>query len=261
MPGVYVLKDLVTGATYVGGAINLYARVTSYFMPSIISAGGRRVYRYFSKYGYDNLQLTLHILPIGSTAAQVTELEHYYINTLLPDLNVDPVAGGLDGYHEPMSQEARDKLRAERGLIVYMYDTLLGGLIYIFDSKTLLYSSITIHHNTLNKCLNTGALFLDRFAFSYKTLSEYAKDMILSLQDLNHLLSEVKSEYKSPQPASKPILAENLLNPKLTRQYNSIHDFAKAINGDRSSIRSHIDKGTVYRKQWKITTIEKQSNE
>jgi hypothetical protein len=115
----------------VGGAINLYSRVTSYFMPSIVSAGERRVYRYFLKYGYDNVQLTLYILPNSSTPTQVTQLEQYYIDKLLPDLNVDPVAGGLEGYHEPMSHEARAKLRAERGLVVYMYDTLFGGLVYI----------------------------------------------------------------------------------------------------------------------------------
>lgn len=50
-PSVYIFKDLVTGAAYVGGAVNLYARVTSYFMPSIIAKGERRVYRYLKQYG------------------------------------------------------------------------------------------------------------------------------------------------------------------------------------------------------------------
>src|SRR6186997_1017153 len=61
-PGVYVLKDKKTGATYVGGAVNLYNRVTWYFYPSVIATGERRVYRYFQQYGYDDLHLTLHIL-------------------------------------------------------------------------------------------------------------------------------------------------------------------------------------------------------
>jgi hypothetical protein len=102
-------------------------------------------------------------------------------------------------------------------------------------------------------CLNSG---LSRFVFSYSTLGQYAKDMVLSLQDLNLLLSEAKNSYKPTQPASKPILAENIMHPELTQQYNGINEFAKAINGDRSTIRGHIDKGTLYRKQWKITTIK-----
>lgn len=263
IPGVYVLTDLVTGATYVGGAVNLYARVTSYFMPflqqvedTIVASGGRRVYRYLNKYGYNNLQLTLHILPVGSTTVQITELEQYYINTLSPDLNVDPVAGGLDGFHEPMSQEIRDRLRDERGLIVYVYDTLLGGLIHTFLSKTVLYSSLSIHHTTLNKYLESGEKYLDRFVFSYTVLQQYAKDMVLSVLDLDKLLKEVKEQYKVVQPARRPILAENVLHPELSGQYDGINEFAKAIKGDRSTIRSHIDKGTLYRKQWKLTSLK-----
>ena len=256
IPGVYVFTDSVTGATYVGGAVNLYARATSYFMPSIIADGGRRVYRYFKEYGYSYLQLTLHILPVGSTTVQITELEQYYIDTLSPDLNVDPVAGGLDGFHEPMSQEQRDRLQKERGLIVYVYDTLLGGLIHTFLSKTVLYSSLSIHHKTLNKCLESGVKYLDRFVFSYTVLQQYTKDMVLSVFDLDSLIEEVKKQYTVVQPARRPILAENVLHPELSGQYGGINEFAKAVKGDRSSIRSHVDKGTLYRKQWKLTTIK-----
>lgn len=253
LPGVYVLTDLVTGALYVGGAVNLYARVTSYFMPSIIVVGSRRVYRYFQKYGYSNLQLTLHILPAGSTITQITELEQYYIDTLSPDLNVDPIAGGLDGFHEPMSEKQRDKLRKERGSVVYVYDTLLGGLLHVFLSKTVLYSYLNIHHRTLKKLLESGAKYLDRFVFSSIVLKQYTKDMSLSVLDLSNLITEVKKEYKTIQPAQRSITAENVLHPELSRKYNGINEFAKAIKGDRSTIRVHINKGTLYRKQWKIT--------
>ena len=256
-PGVYVFIDLVTGAKYVGGAINLYSRVCSYFMPSIVNPGGRRVYRYFKKYGYDNLQVILHILPVGSPGSQITELEQYYIDILVPDLNVDPIAGGREGYHGPMSQEAREKLRAERGLVVYIYDTLSRVLLYIFESKTVLYSGISIHHKTLNKCLVSGVLFLNRFIFSYKVLSDFATDKLISLNDLNLLLIKSRSYYIPVWPANKPILAENIIDSNLTKKYNGINEFAKAIGGDRSTIRGHINKDTLYRKQWKITTIER----
>ena len=38
-------------ACYIGSSISLYARVISYFMPSILKKGDRRVLRYFHKYG------------------------------------------------------------------------------------------------------------------------------------------------------------------------------------------------------------------
>lgn len=249
LPGVYVLTNTVSRASYVGGSVNLYARVTSYFMPSIISSGERRIYRYLLKEGYANLQLTLHILPVGSTVTQITELEQFYINTLLPTLNVDPVAGGLNGFHEPMSQEQRDKLRKERGLVIYLYDTLLHSLVFVFESKTTLYSSINMHHKTLNKCLLLGIKYLNRFIFSYHILTEFAKDMLLSLQDVNILLAESRDKHVLLQPARKPIRVDNVLHPDLSREYDGINEFAKAIGGDRSTIRTHIDKGTLYRKQ------------
>lgn len=106
-PGVYVFKDTKTGAIYVGGAVNLYNRVCSYFIErpkvasSIINGETRRVYRYFRNYGYDHLKLHLFIMSPGSTVSQIVELEQYFIDTLKPDL----VAGGSEGTHTPMSQE------------------------------------------------------------------------------------------------------------------------------------------------------------
>lgn len=61
--------------------------------------------------GLKNVKLTLYILDSNSTWEQVLELEQYYIDSLSPNLNVDLVAGGYNGYHKPMSQAARDALR------------------------------------------------------------------------------------------------------------------------------------------------------
>lgn len=233
--GVYVLKDKVTGATYVGGAVNLYNRVIHYFMPSVVSSGERRVYRYFSKYGYDNMQLTLHILPDTATVRQVTKLEQYFIDTLLPDLNVDPIAGGMQGYHAPMSQARRDRLQKQRGIKVYMYDTVNRTLIHIFRSKTYMSAAISVYARTLNKSVESGSLYLGRF--------------LLSLDDIKTLLQETKRKHVILQPSRKPLKVENVLYPELSRTYNGINEFAADIGGERSTIRLHIDKDTLYRKQ------------
>lgn len=154
-----------------------------------------------------------------------------------------------------MSQEHRDKLRDERSLVVNMYDTLKGTLVYVFLSKVTLYASLSIHHTTLNKCLESGVKYLHRFLFSYTVIEQYAKDRTLSLFDLNKLLIEVKGQYKVAQPASRPVFAENVMYPDLSRQFSGIGEFARTIKGDRASIRVHIDKGTLYRKEWKVTSV------
>lgn len=258
-PGVYVFHDLVTGALYVGGSINLYTRVTSYFFPSIINSEGRGVYRYFKAYGYDNLTLTLFILPVGTTVTDVIKFEQFLIDTLKPDLNVDPIAGGMHGTHLPMPEAMRIKLRKERGTEFYVFDTITHGLLYYFDSIQHACDSLKIHRSSINHSLTTGEVYMGRFIFSTELLSTYPNDLSLSLIDLQLLIEEVRSTFKPSQPAAKGLLAENVLHPKLTSTYAGINEFARAINGDRSTIRHYLNgnkpAGSLYRKQWKLTLL------
>jgi hypothetical protein len=133
--GVYLFEVINTKIADIGSSINLYNRVCSYFMPSILARTDRKVLRYFNKYGFNNVKLTLFIMDSTSSWEQVLELEQYFIDTLLPNLNVDLVAGGYNGYRSPMSQEARNLLRKLRGTPIYIYDTMTKSLIFVSDSK------------------------------------------------------------------------------------------------------------------------------
>ena len=77
---------------YVGHSINLYNRISSYFMPSILKTKGGRVLRYLNKYGFSNITLTIYIMNEKSSLDQVVELEQHFIDNLKPNLNVDLVA-------------------------------------------------------------------------------------------------------------------------------------------------------------------------
>jgi hypothetical protein len=71
-----------------------------------------------------------------ATLEQVVELEQYFIDTLKPNLNVDLVASS-SGYHDPMSAEARERLRKHRGggipiyIYIYIYIRLMILLYYM----------------------------------------------------------------------------------------------------------------------------------
>lgn len=99
---------------YVGHSINLFNRISYYFMPSILKTKARRVLRYFNKHGFHNVNLTIYIMDENSN---LVKLEQYFIDTLKPSLNVDLV-GSSSGYHEPMSQEIRGKLLASLSLFM-----------------------------------------------------------------------------------------------------------------------------------------------
>ena len=107
---------------------------------------------------------------------------------------MDKLAGGYNGYHAPMSQEAIDRLRKLRGKTVYLYDTITKSLIFISDSrvaKQWLYNNINIHHVSLDNCLDNAKLFLDRFLFSIDLISEFPYESILTEQELISLIENL----------------------------------------------------------------------
>ena len=256
--GVYIFENKKKNLCYVGSSINLYNRVCSYFMSSILSRADRRVLRYFNKYGFENVRLILYILEDNCSWEHVLELEQYFIDFLSPNLNVDLMAGGYSGYHTPMSQTAKEALRKIRGTPIYIYDNLTKSLIFISDSKQWLYDNINIHHTTLDNCILTGKLYLNRIYFSLDIISELTYEAVLTSKELVSLLKTVKYQYKPNHPKSKTILAENIVNSRLNSTFSSIGQLAKHLKGDRSTIRGYIlgrSKG-LYRKQWKFTLIE-----
>ena len=124
-------------------------------MPSILKTKARKVLRYLNKYGFNNMKLTIYIMDIRSSLNEIVKLEQYFIDSLKSNLNVDLIASS-SGYHEPMDQEMRERLRKERGIPVYVYEAESLTLLHIFNSKQYMYNTINIHHNTLNDCLDTG---------------------------------------------------------------------------------------------------------
>lgn len=258
--GVYIFENKENNILYVGSSINLYNRVCSYFMPSILAKADRRVLRYFNKYGFSDIKLILLILDSTSSWKEIIELEQSCIDKLSPDLNVDLVAGGYSGYHTPMSQEAKERLRKIRGTPIYIYDTITKSLIFISESKQSL-NNIGIYTSTLNQCLINANLYMNRFFFSCDIISEFPFESLLKEEELKSLIDSVRIDYKPNQPKSKHVLAENMSNPSLNRTFLSLHELSKHLKGDRSTIRNYMlgkNKG-LYRKQWKFTLIESNS--
>jgi hypothetical protein len=78
---VYLWESLDGKHKYVGHSINLYNRISSYFMPSILKTKARRVIRYFNKHGFSDMKLTIYIMDEKSTLEQVVELEQHFLDT------------------------------------------------------------------------------------------------------------------------------------------------------------------------------------
>jgi hypothetical protein len=184
----------------------------------------------------------------NSSLEQIVELEQHFIDTLNPNLNVDLVASS-SGYHEPMSQEMRDKMRKLKGTPVYMYNAENLTLLYIFESKQQVYSFISIHHITLNDCLNLCNIYLDTFLFSLELIEESPETNLLSLDEIKRLVLDKRGRYKVQHPAAKSILGEFKDNDKKNIEFDSLTSLATHLKGDRQVIRKYLtgEKSGYYR--------------
>ena len=216
-------------------------------MPSILNTKARRVLRYLNKYGLSDIKLTIYIKDIKSSLDEVVALEQHFIDTLNPNLNVDLVAAS-SGHHEPMSQEIRDKLRKERGINIFMYDYETLTLLYIFESKQQMYSSIGTHHKTLNDCLDLGTLYLDYFFLSLDLL-ETEQTNLLTLDQIKTLVENKREIHRFNHPTARAILAEFKDDVGKYLEFNSLNSLARYFKGDRKVIRDYLNgnKSGYYR--------------
>lgn len=250
--GVYIWES--NDHAYVGHSINLYNRISSYFMPSILQTKARRVLRYFNKHGFQDTNLTIYIMDENSSLDEVVSLEQHFIDTLKPSLNVDLVASS-SGYHEPMGQEIRDRLRKQRGTPVYIYNVEDFTLLYIFESKQHMYDSISIHHKTLNNCLDAGTVYLDTLFLSLDLIEESENTNLLTLEGIKELVNEKRALYTVKHPASISILAEFKDDSSKNLEFSSLTSLANHLKGDRVTIRQYLKgvKSGYYRGKWKFT--------
>jgi hypothetical protein len=216
-------------------------------MPSILNTKARRVLRYLNKHGFNDIKLTIYIMDVESSLENVVALLQHFIDTLNPNLNVDLVASG-SGYHKPMAQEIRERLRKQRGTPVYIYDVDTVTLLHIFYSKQHMYDTINIHHKTLNDCLDLGTIYLDCFYLSIDLLESITTNL-LTLDKIKSLVITKRELFKVKHPAAKAILAEFKDDASKNLEFDSINSLAKHLKGDRQVIREYLkgSKSGYYR--------------
>jgi len=209
-------------------------------MLSVLKTKARRVLKYFNKYGFVNIILTIYVIENEITFYNLIELEQYFIDILKPNLNVDLIARG-SGFHFPMSEENKIKLRKARGVKIYIYciDTLT--LLYIFDSKQDLINQLKIHHTTLKNCLINGTKYLDKILFCIELILEYKNlSKLLSLTEITNLIQNYREMYKKTHPFNQKILAEFIGNYSFKKEFPSLTSLSKYLKGDRATIKKYL---------------------
>ena len=103
---------------------------------------------------------------------------------------------------------------------------------------------LNLDHRTLHKYLANGRAkhpFLNRFIFSLTAITNCSVDALLTETDLQLLFSQERTNKdRSLQKRSNSILAENVINPKLSSKYSSLNACAAALKADRATLRLYL---------------------
>jgi hypothetical protein len=111
----------------------------------------------------------------------------------------------------------------------------------MFDSKTYLYKILNMDHRTLVKYLANGKPFLNRIIFSLTAITNCSVNALLTVIDLQLLFSqEIVNRDRSLQERSNSVLAENVINPKLSGKYSSLNACAAALKADRATLHLYL---------------------
>lgn len=86
-----------------------------------------------------------------------------------------------------------------------------------------MFNSISIHHQTLNSCLDSGLLYLNYFFFSLDLIEQSSNTKLLTLDEIKALVEEKRDGYLINHPAAKAILAEFKDNSSLNKTFDSLN--------------------------------------
>ena len=255
--GVYIWQAPQNNL-YVGRSTNLYIRIRSYFLPSVLKRKDQRVIFYFNKHGFDGV--LLHILKSRSITSmeQLIDLEQTMLSHLKPNLNTELFARNAR-YAQSFGHSEESKSKRSQPVMVF---NKARTLLYRFKSKQDLFQKMHVNHKTLTQCLQQKKHYLNYFIF--KIGIPNIVPIYSNINDFLDLVDTKHSTFKPQFKRSKRIRANNV-NKNICKTFVSLRAAAKELNADRKTLRKYLNfcegktkrtnTSTLFRKQWAFKTI------
>ncbi len=197
---IYRWNNLITGASYVGSAVNLTKRLSNYFSSNFLKKellrNNSKISSSLLKYGYSNF--TLDVLEYCESYKLIIR-EQYYIDSLNPEYNILKIAGSrLGSKHSPetllkykdrkLSPEALANLKKSKigvaplSSLRKINHLLATGhsttVVNMKDNSVKLYGSIRAaardlgtSHNSILNYINTNKLYKGVYIITRKIIS------------------------------------------------------------------------------------------
>lgn len=254
---VYIWTYLPTGVCLVGSSSNSVERVLSYFEKKYLFLEKRRGVQFLADYGFKDIQLTIICLEYSKfTARDVKILEAFYINELNSSLNSQKYvylpSEPLESVLPFINVSNRDT-----AVPVFIYGPDLKRVLYVFSSKTALYSEFNIHWNTVDKILDVlGNKLYNYFTFSTRIFENSDFDNLLSINELLEL--KANKDPNIPRRGQRVRLKDITNNTEY--EFYSLSKAAKFIENtvglcDAGTLRNNMKNNTIYKKRWIIEKL------
>lgn len=227
--GVYQFINKLTGQSYVGSSINLSKRFRQYYSYSYISSSARGksiICSSILKNGYSNFSLTiLEYCKIDETINR----EQFYIDTIVPTMNILQMAGNSLGYNH--TEEALAKMsEVKKGKI---YSTEHKAKI----SEALKGKLVSAETKTLISLLKSGK----NHHFFGKSHSTDTKDKISIT-------------------SGTAVFAYSSDKSTLIYTFNSFRKAAEFFESNHSTIKRYCSNGELFKDKFILSTSELSSN-
>ena len=211
--GIYRWNNLITGASYVGSAVDLSRRFRDYFSLKFINKeilkNNSVIYRVLLKYGYFNLEILEYCDKIS-----IIEREQYYIDNLKPEYNLCLIAGSSLG--RITREETKLKLRKvwlNKQFVKSKYNTLEEFIV-----------------NSINKRLDQLILKITKLYREFSRIKQLEESKIPFATRIK-ILASTKTK--------QTVLVTNITKG-VTNEYTSARRAAEAINASNSTIMSKL---------------------
>lgn len=229
----YIFRNLNNVNNLIDYSFNLYIRINSYFIDSLLNFKVIIILVYFNKY---NEKLNLF------------NLEQYFIRFLRSNLD-----SKIDGSSLLMLE-----LIKRKGQKVYIYCQYCYNLLYIFNSREDLINKIKINKKTLKSCVNKGIVYLKYFLLSNEiNLNWFNNFKLLDENQITKLIQIIKDFHFIKYTKNNIIIAEYIGNYSFKKQFNSLKALTLYLKGNKITILKYLNNTQykLYRNKWFLNYI------
>jgi len=229
LSGIYLWYNNVNNNYYIGSAINLKMRMSSYFNPNYLVKDNFKIQRALIKYGHD--KFSLYILEYTSSNDLVTR-EQYFINTLSPYYNILKIAYSSLGFiHSEESRKLLSVINTGKKHSEEALAKMQGRILSEETRKSMSISKTGINNPFFGK------------SHSLETLQKVSN----SLKGKNHPRF---GKFGGDNPISKKVYVYELNEPLPILIFNSQSEAAVYFNSNNSTISRYVISGKLYLKRY-----------